>query len=410
MANGQLDPNILFQATAPGNISALTRGGATGVQIGSMLDQLQRTREEAPIRKELLEQRRTAGQLAIDQANQEQRQDRENRLIGSLATTYSGVKDLVDTGKFNEAADALEANRAVLQRTGGLVNGTEDTDIAIEALRSGDAQQIRRIQLQGDQAIQIAEARGLLGQPTDERFSATTTNLPGGITVQTTTRGRKIVKDAAGNTLTGQAATDAIASAEERKAQLQIETAGAKEAAKLSARFKLEPSVRAAVTEAVTNAEVVAEQAGEARSNEIAFNVYNTAMDGLISALGETVTGPGAGFIPAVTTNQQVADGAVAAMAPVLKQLFRSSGEGTFTDNDQRLLLQMVPTRKDTADARQSKIRNIDAIVRAKLGVGDGIGGAAPNGRGADTGISAEQFRLMSPEERAATIQRLQAQ
>ena len=58
----------------------------------------------------------------------------------------------------------------------------------------------------------------------------------------------------------------------------------------------------------------------------------------------------------------------VAAMAPILKQLFRGAGEGTFTDKDQELLVAMLPTRKDTPEARVIKVQNIDAIVRAKLG------------------------------------------
>jgi hypothetical protein len=95
--------------------------------------------------------------------------------------------------------------------------------------------------------------------------------------------------------------------------------------------------------------------------------MYDTAMNGLTESLGETTTGPVAGWLPAITSNQQVADGAVAAMAPVLKQLFRSSGEGAFTDKDQELLIEMIPTRKDNPEARVAKIKNIDAIVRAKL-------------------------------------------
>lgn len=62
-----------------------------------------------------------------------------------------------------------------------------------------------------------------------------------------------------------------------------------------------------------------------------------------------------------------MAEGSVAAMAPVLKQLFRTAGEGTFTDKDQQLLVSMLPTRTDTPAARQFKMTNIDNIVRAKL-------------------------------------------
>jgi hypothetical protein len=58
-----------------------------------------------------------------------------------------------------------------------------------------------------------------------------------------------------------------------------------------------------------------------------------------------------------------VAEGAVAAIAPVLKQLFRVAGEGVFTDRDQQLLLDMVPKRTDFPQAREAKLANIDKIV-----------------------------------------------
>jgi hypothetical protein len=61
-------------------------------------------------------------------------------------------------------------------------------------------------------------------------------------------------------------------------------------------------------------------------------------------------------------------------MAPVLKQIFRVAGEGTFTDKDQALLLEMVPTRKDSPEARAIKTQNIDNIIRAKLGMDTGSG------------------------------------
>jgi hypothetical protein len=98
------------------------------------------------------------------------------------------------------------------------------------------------------------------------------------------------------------------------------------------------------------------------------WQTYNQAKKGLLAGLAGSETGPLAGRMPAVTTAQQVAEGGVSAMAPVLKQIFRVAGEGTFTDKDQELLMQMVPTRKDNPDARQQKLDNIDNIIRAKMG------------------------------------------
>jgi hypothetical protein len=109
-----------------------------------------------------------------------------------------------------------------------------------------------------------------------------------------------------------------------------------------------------------------------AKQNEKAYNTYQAGMAGLVKGLSGTNTGPIAGRMPAVTAKQQIADGAVAAMAPVLKGLFRSAGEGTFTDKDQEMLLAMMPTRRDEPEARAAKLANVDAIVRAKLGLSTG--------------------------------------
>lgn len=103
--------------------------------------------------------------------------------------------------------------------------------------------------------------------------------------------------------------------------------------------------------------------------NAKAFESYNTAMSGLEQGLSGTSTGYIQGKLPTFTAKQQIAEGAISAMAPILKDLFRASGEGTFTDYDQKLLLQMIPTRSDEPEARAAKINNINAIVSAKLGL-----------------------------------------
>jgi len=147
----------------------------------------------------------------------------------------------------------------------------------------------------------------------------------------------------------------------------QASIEGAKEAAKLGEQLKLKPDVEAAVKKAVSDVTVMAELAEESRSDSKALNLYEVGVGGLSEALGQTTTGPAVGMFPAVTTSAQIAEGAIAAMAPILKQMFRAAGEGTFTDTDQAMLMNMLPTRKDKPEARVSKLQNIDAIVRAKL-------------------------------------------
>jgi hypothetical protein len=137
--------------------------------------------------------------------------------------------------------------------------------------------------------------------------------------------------------------------------------AGAEQAAQEAAKTNAIP--------ARSQAERDADQAKLQQQNARAFATYTAAMKGLENAMAQTSTGPVSGRMPSVTAAQQTAEGAVAAMAPVLKGLFRNAGEGTFTDKDQEILLAMVPTRKDHPEARAAKIANINMIVASKLGL-----------------------------------------
>lgn len=114
---------------------------------------------------------------------------------------------------------------------------------------------------------------------------------------------------------------------------------------------------------------------GSDKSVQNAYELYSQAKKGLESSLGKTTTGPIVGRLPAYTAEQQAADSSVAAMAPVLKQLFRVAGEGVFTDRDQELLLRMVTNRTVRPEARKEILANVDNIVRAKLGMGGSSGG-----------------------------------
>lgn len=127
------------------------------------------------------------------------------------------------------------------------------------------------------------------------------------------------------------------------------------------------------------------------QQNKRAYDVYQTAITGLTGGLKGATTGPIVGRMPAWTAGQQIADGTVAAMAPVLKALFRGSGEGTFTDKDQDLLMEMLPTRKDEKEARASKLSNIDAIVKAKLGI---AASPAPQGGAPAAGAVEDGYRF----------------
>lgn len=123
-----------------------------------------------------------------------------------------------------------------------------------------------------------------------------------------------------------------------------------------------------AVESAKADVQAKAESDKKAKADKAALAGWDAGLSNLTKSLGGTDTGPLVGRLPSLTANQQVADASVAALAPVLKAIFRTAGEGTFTDRDQQMLLDMIPTRKAHPEAAAAIISNIDAIVRAKLG------------------------------------------
>ena len=103
-----------------------------------------------------------------------------------------------------------------------------------------------------------------------------------------------------------------------------------------------------------------------------AYSTWQTAGSQYLDAHKNSSWGPGAGG------NYGMRNAAKANLAPVLKGIFRSAGEGTFTDKDQELLMDMAPTAWDTDEQAAKKITNIDAIIRSKLGMAGADSGQAP--------------------------------
>jgi hypothetical protein len=196
-------------------------------------------------------------------------------------------------------------------------------------------------------------------------------SLTEGLSDEDKLNARKIELGLAPRAVGSGAITTATQGLTDKVAQSQGVIAGAKsgaaEEAKLDAQIEKMPVLKAAVKDAEAKIAELGEKRTEASKNVIVMNMYEAGLSGLVEGLEGTETGPIVGRLPAVTTGQQIADGAVSAMAPLLKALFRTAGEGTFTNQDQELLINMLPTRKDTPEARVAKIGNVDAIVRAKL-------------------------------------------
>lgn len=136
----------------------------------------------------------------------------------------------------------------------------------------------------------------------------------------------------------------------------------------LSADSDMRPGIEADITTAKGTAQSDINRKEEARSNDKALRVFNTGMSGLESAMAGTTTGPMVGWLPAVTEGAQTAEGSLSLMAPILKDVFRQAGEGTFTKDDQEILMNMLPKRTDTPGTQRAKIAAVKRIVAEKLG------------------------------------------
>ena len=138
--------------------------------------------------------------------------------------------------------------------------------------------------------------------------------------------------------------------------------------AKLTTEAGIKPRLEADIARSVDMAKQGVLEAAKAKDATKLFAAYDAAINNLSTALGATETGPLIGQLPALTSNAQAAKGAQQVLAVAIKGLVRTAGEGTWTDSDQRMITDMMPTREDTPQSRAQKLVYIDQYIRAKLG------------------------------------------
>ena len=358
----EIDHRILLAGEVPDTSRIVGNALLTGQRF-------RQAREEQPLRNRLLE---------AQTERVESTTERDEALFQLQDATRDAmlIRPALTSGDIPEVTRQLQNRIEKIQARGG---NPQDSIALLERVRAGDFQGALR---DVDAVINASQ-----------QFASST---PAGIRefqamIQAAQSDDPLVRQAARVDLgveprAGISAQERIAKTPgrtEEVAESQATIAGARgeatERGKLAAQLELAPEVEAAVTAATESAKQSVAQAGEERSNATALDLWNTALGTLESSLEGTETGPIVGRLPAITANAQIANGAVAAMAPILKQLFRAAGEGVFTDRDQQLLLEMIPTRVTLPAARDAQLRAIDSIVRAKLGEGTEGTGAAFN-------------------------------
>ena len=120
--------------------------------------------------------------------------------------------------------------------------------------------------------------------------------------------------------------------------------------------------------------EGVAAEEAAMREKERRYLLFSTGINTLADDLKKTLTGPLQGLlhIGTATDGQQQVKASKAFMAPILKELFRQKGEGTFTERDQEILLEMIPDEYTDGDTIDSVVERLDRIVKIQLGLESG--------------------------------------
>tara|TARA_R110000787_G_scaffold99632_9_gene204292 strand:+ start:750 stop:2264 length:1515 start_codon:yes stop_codon:yes gene_type:complete len=115
--------------------------------------------------------------------------------------------------------------------------------------------------------------------------------------------------------------------------------------------------------------EALAVRVLQEEKNKKSIAAYFVGTNAVIDALKNTAGGPLLGNFPAFTANAQIAESTIAALAPILKDLFREAGEGVFTKDDQEILMAMIPGRYAQPGVAIKALENIDRMLAAKLGI-----------------------------------------
>lgn len=346
---------------------------SSGLQLGRQIKQF----SQQPKVEELVQQSMTGDQNAFTQLAsispqraqqvqqfQQQSLQQEQTLLDNRRRSVIEAAVQVQSIQDPKGKVAFLKRRKIELQSKGI--STEDTDEAINLFESGDIKSGNEII---DRAVNFGVRTGMI-KPLDGQQSAegkSFESLIANFSPEDKTKARRVKAGLEPRMVGSAIQTITEQGTEVDIAQVEEVLSNAKETGKLTAQHKLKPVVESAVISAVGQAKAEVDKLGEQRSNDKALGVYETAMGNLTKALDNTITGPFIGFTPAMTSNAQIADGAIAMMLPLMKDVFRGAGEGTFTEGDQKILTDLIPTRNDNSEARASKITMLDSMIRAKL-------------------------------------------
>ena len=102
-----------------------------------------------------------------------------------------------------------------------------------------------------------------------------------------------------------------------------------------------------------------------------AYKLVSTDLKNTYQSIAANLTGSLQGNLPAASKNSRMFETTQKQMLPLLKDVFRKPGEGTFTEGDQRLLTELLPSRTMDAEEFNAAITRLDAVVAMKVSQAD---------------------------------------
>ena len=273
-----LDPRIAL-ATNP-NIGNTFQNALLNVQGA---ENLQRARDEAPLRSRLLEAQ--AGGAEASQQQQEQ--------MNKFRSVAFGAAEILPDLRSGNTAGAmlkLQARRAQLAQEN---KPTETTDAAIATL--GQQGGLGQLLQQTNEVISVAQQQGILKAPGGGGLaSAKTEILPDGSVVQALPNGSVQVRDPLGNIVTGQKRAEVLEQSrqvgldiKQRESDIKVGAEGEKVETIAMAEAKVAPTV--AKTKSLINTEVkLAEKAASERGEVLTdLSRMQAALPGLTDVVGK---------------------------------------------------------------------------------------------------------------------------
>lgn len=152
--------------------------------------------------------------------------------------------------------------------------------------------------------------------------------------------------------------------------QSQYGLTATRENAKADVERATKPQIEGLIVKEKAKAENDAARGKQAQKSGVVQAMFDQAIGEVESSFNDTTTMPGAAAVP-FTASAQRANGAISAIGPVMKNIFRESGEGSWTDGDQKALDRMSPSLNDWPETRKAKIENIKKLVKIKMSNGN---------------------------------------